>query len=87
MTVILKIFCLKYLTALFSPFLEKRTVVSGGFSGFNPALLSRRDSSLKLKQNLEQKQSDAMKDDSKEDINGEKQLQMSEKEKTSSEHV
>ncbi|XP_020651956.3 differentially expressed in FDCP 6 homolog isoform X2 [Pogona vitticeps] len=65
---------------------EKRIVISGGFSGFSPALLSRRDSSLKLKQNLEKKQSDAMKDDSKEDINGEKQVQMYE-ENTSSENI
>ncbi|KAJ7332976.1 hypothetical protein JRQ81_015156 [Phrynocephalus forsythii] len=66
---------------------EKRTVVSGRFPGFNPVLLSRRESSLKLKQNLEKKQSVAMMDDSKENINGEKLVQMSEKENNSSENV
>nr|XP_028589941.1 differentially expressed in FDCP 6 homolog isoform X4 [Podarcis muralis] len=66
---------------------EKRTVVSGGFPGFNPALLSRRDSSLKLKQNLEKKKSDAMKNGSKENLNGEmeKQLQAPDKDNPSSE--
>ncbi|XP_034977919.1 differentially expressed in FDCP 6 homolog isoform X2 [Zootoca vivipara] len=66
---------------------EKRTMVSGGFPGFNPALLSRRDSSLKLKQNLEKKKSDAMKNGSKENLNGEmeKQLQAPDKDHPSSE--
>ncbi|KAF7254125.1 hypothetical protein EYD10_01531 [Varanus komodoensis] len=55
---------------------EKRTMTSGGFTGFSPALLSRRDSSLKLKQNLEKKKSDAVKNESKENINGETETQM-----------
>ncbi|XP_042319857.1 differentially expressed in FDCP 6 homolog isoform X2 [Sceloporus undulatus] len=56
---------------------EKRTVTSGGFPGFSPALLSRRDSSLKLKLNLEKKKSDATKDDErKENINGETEKQL-----------
>ncbi|XP_053101173.1 differentially expressed in FDCP 6 homolog isoform X2 [Hemicordylus capensis] len=64
----------------------KRTVASGGFSGFNPELLSRRDSSLKLKQSLEKKKSDALKDQSKENVNGEteKQLQTPDKDNPSS---
>ncbi|XP_054836768.1 differentially expressed in FDCP 6 homolog [Eublepharis macularius] len=64
---------------------EKRTVLSSGFSGFQPALLSRRDSSLKLKQNLEKKKSDPVKNGSKENINGEteKQLQTPDKDNSS----
>ncbi|XP_003220431.1 differentially expressed in FDCP 6 homolog [Anolis carolinensis] len=66
---------------------EKRTTVTtGGFSGFSPALLSRRDSSLKLKQNLEKK-SDAIKNEGKANINGEteKQLPVPEEENPTSE--
>ncbi|XP_061488310.1 differentially expressed in FDCP 6 homolog [Rhineura floridana] len=68
---------------------DKRTAVSGGFPGFSPALLSRRDSSLKLKQNLEKKKSDDsfMKNGNQENLNGEteKQLQASDKKNPSSE--
>lgn len=65
-------------------FPEKRTVTSGGFPGFSPALLSRRDSSLKLKLNLEKKKSDATKDDErKENINGETEKQLPVPEKDS----
>lgn len=58
---------------------------SSGFCGFQPALLSRRDSSLKLKQNLEKKKSDPVKNGSKENVNGEteKQLQTLDKENPS----
>ncbi|XP_077190647.1 differentially expressed in FDCP 6 homolog isoform X1 [Paroedura picta] len=64
---------------------EKRTLLSSGFCGFQPAFLSRRDSSLKLKQNLEKKKSDSVKNGSKENVNGEteKQLQTSDKDNPS----
>ncbi|XP_060087428.1 differentially expressed in FDCP 6 homolog [Heteronotia binoei] len=64
---------------------EKRTVLSSGFCGFQPALLSRRDSSLRLKQNLEKKKSDPVKNGSKENVNGEteKQLQTPDKDNPS----
>lgn len=62
-------------------------MASGGFPGFNPAILSKRESSVKLKQNLEKKKSDVVKNGSKEDINGEteKQMQMSAKDNPGSE--
>lgn len=68
-------------------FIEKRTMASGGFPGFNPAILSKRESSFKLKQNLEKKKSDVVKNGSKENTNGEteKQMQMSEKDNPGSE--
>ncbi|KAM9255353.1 differentially expressed in FDCP 6 homolog [Cariama cristata] len=47
---------------------DKRTNVSGGgFAGYQP-LLSRRDSSLKLKQKVEDKGSDTTRDNSKENL-------------------
>ncbi|KAK4809066.1 hypothetical protein QYF61_004002 [Mycteria americana] len=47
---------------------DKRTNVSGGgFAGYQP-LLSRRDSSLKLKQKVEDKGSDPTRDNSKENV-------------------
>lgn len=60
-------------------------MVSGGFTGFNPALLSRKDSSLKLKQSLEKKKSNVVKNESKQNINGEteKQLQIPDKDNPS----
>ncbi|XP_063153671.1 differentially expressed in FDCP 6 homolog isoform X1 [Candoia aspera] len=66
---------------------EKRTVVSRGFPGFNPAVLSKRESSVKLKQNLEKKKSNAVKSESEENVNGEteKQMPMPEKDNPSSE--
>lgn len=47
---------------------DKRTNVSGGvFAGYQP-LLSRRDSSLKLKQRVEDKDSDPTRENSKENV-------------------
>jgi len=42
-------------------------VSGGGFAGYQP-LLSRRDSSLKLKQKVQDKSSDSTRDDSKENV-------------------
>uniref|UniRef100_A0A2D4N2D5 Differentially expressed in FDCP 6 homolog n=2 Tax=Micrurus spixii TaxID=129469 RepID=A0A2D4N2D5_9SAUR len=66
---------------------EKRTMTSGGFPGFNPAILSKRESSVKLKQNMEKKKSDLEKNESKENVNGEteKQMPMPEKDDSGSE--
>ncbi|KFV71669.1 Differentially expressed in FDCP 6, partial [Dryobates pubescens] len=46
---------------------DKRTVSGGGFAGYQP-LLSRQDSSLRLKQKVEDKGSDPKKDSSKENV-------------------
>lgn len=69
-------------------FIEKRTMTSGGFPGFNPAILSKRESSVKLKQNMEKKKSDLQMNESKENVNGEteKQIPMPEKDDSSSEN-
>ncbi|XP_019402295.1 PREDICTED: differentially expressed in FDCP 6 homolog [Crocodylus porosus] len=48
---------------------EKRSTLSGGFPGFQPTLLARRDSSLKLKQKPEDKICDPMPEESKETVN------------------
>ncbi|XP_074750133.1 differentially expressed in FDCP 6 homolog isoform X1 [Strix uralensis] len=46
---------------------DKRTNVSGGFAGYQP-LLSGRDSSLRLKQRVEDKGNDPMRDNSKDNV-------------------
>lgn len=51
-------------------------MTSGGFSGFQPALLSRRDSSFKLRQSVEKKKSEPVKREGKESINGETEKQL-----------
>lgn len=50
-------------------FPEKRSTLSGGFPGFQPTLLARRDSSLKLKQKPEDKICDPVLEESKETVN------------------
>lgn len=50
-------------------FPEKRTTTCGGFPSIPPVLLTRRESSLKLRQRLEDKNCDLEREDSKKNVN------------------